>query len=442
VASWIVLRVMNGRDSSIRYTVSMRLLRSAIAVLTLAFTACTNVHTPADAKGRLAAPDDLVEELHRSVTHLAVDIGERNCYRPAKLEAAAEWIAAEFKAMGYPTRRLPVQVPAGMPYGCGARTVWNVEAEKPGTDLANEIIVIGAHYDSKVAMPHWHDHGPPLPQNPGTPGADDNASGIAGVLAVARMLKDHPLRRTIKFVAFVNEEPPFFRSDVMGSLVYAKSLVGEGSLNGATGRKIAGMISFEMLGYYAKAEQTKRLFGTAVTGLTSKPDYVAMLSNWTSGPFAQRCGLTFSRHASITVRVTRLPLLSKRFGWSDDWSFWQVGVPAFSVTDTAYLRNDHYHEVSDTPATLDFIKMAEVVWGLQFVVDALGGEASGARGTTSGIASKDSTFIAPVSMALSRRSRDGQVLVESWAGSEARFGSLNGGRIFSPRVSSNSRSAS
>jgi hypothetical protein len=104
-----------------------------------------------------------------------------------------------------------------------------------------------------------------------------------------------------------------------------------------------------------------------------------LLSDWTSGAFAERCGVTFSRHAAMTVRVSRIPLPFKRFGWSDDWSFWQIGVPAFSVTDTAYLRNDHYHDVSDTPDTLDFTKMAQVVWGLHFVADSLGIDDSEAR---------------------------------------------------------------
>jgi hypothetical protein len=311
-----------------------------------------------------------------SVTHLASDIGERNCYHPTKLEEAATWIELQFKSMGYATRRLPVPVPAGLPYACGARTVWNIEAEKPGSDLANQIVVIGAHYDSKVAMAHWHDNGPPMPQNPGTPGADDNASGVAGVLAVARMLKDRPLRRTIKFVTFVNEEPPFFRTDAMGSLVYARALKNECSQNPKAARTITGMISFEMLGYFSMEKQTKRQFAADLIGLASKPDYIAMLSNWSSGTFTRNCGITFSRHGSMTVRVTRLPLPSRRLGWSDDWSFWQVGLPAFSVTDTAYLRNDHYHDVTDTPTTLDFDKMAQVVSGLKFLTEALGNGAT------------------------------------------------------------------
>lgn len=321
----------------------------------------------------MPAPAGLVEELRGTVNQLAGEVGQRNCYRPAKLAVAAEWIEEQFRAMGYRTRRLPVDVPAGKPFLCGQQTVWNIEAEKPGTDLANEIVVIGAHYDSKVAMANWHADGPPLPQNAGTPGADDNASGVAGVLAVARLLKDRPLRRTVKFVAFVNEEPPFFQTNAMGSFAYAKALSKECAADPASHRKIIGMISFEMLGYFSEGERRKRPFGVGATGLTAKPDYIAFLSDGTSGELAERCAVAFSRHASFAVRVTRVPVLANQLAWSDDWSFWQLGVPAFSATDTAFLRNDHYHDVSDTPDTLDFNKMSDTVWALRAVVESLAG---------------------------------------------------------------------
>ncbi|MDB5171525.1 MAG: peptidase [Phycisphaerales bacterium] len=347
-------------------------LNPAAAMLTVVLSGCTTLYPPAPMKGHSPAPAGLAEELHQSVTHLAVTIGERNCYHPAKLTQAADWIEAQFHAMGYVTRRMPVAVPAGPPYFCGRQTVWNVEADKSGTDLKNEIVVIGAHYDSKVAMAHWHDDGPPLPQNPGTPGADDNASGVAGVLAVARLLKDRPLRRTVKFVAFVNEEPPFFQTCAMGSYAYARALAKENASQKCAGRKITGMISFEMLGYYARSDQAKRPFAVGVTGLTSEPDYLAFLGDLSSGDFSNACGEVFSRHAPIAVRVSRVPVIHPSIAWSDDWSFWQIHVPAFSATDTAFLRNDHYHDVSDTPDTLDYPKMADTVWGLRFVVETLG----------------------------------------------------------------------
>lgn len=349
----------------------------ALAGLLIAVAAggCTTTHPSASSNHPAPAPPGLAEELRRNVNRLAVVIGERNCYRPAKLAEAADWIEAQFRASGYATRRIPVQVVDGRPFACGRRTAWNIEAERRGIDLANEIVVIGAHYDSKVAMAHWHADGPPLPGKPGTPGADDNASGVAGVLAIARLLRDRPLRRTVKFVAFANEEPPFFQTRSMGSLAYANALAAECAADPASRRRIVGMISFEMLGYFAKGQQTKRPFGVGVTGLPASTDYIAFLSDGASADLANRCGQTFSRHVLLTVRVANVPLFANQLAWSDDWSFWQIGVPAFSATDTAFLRNDHYHEVSDTPETLDFARMTDVVWGLHFVVEDISGGA-------------------------------------------------------------------
>ena len=313
----------------------------------------------------------LSTELRQSVTHLAGTIGERNCWHPDKLALAADWIELQFKQMGYATRRVAVLVP-GDPYLCKAQVVYNIEATKPGRENANEILVIGAHYDSKVAMKHWDADGPPLAHLPGTPGADDNASGVAGVLAVARMLRDVPLSRTIKFVAFVNEEPPFFQSDAMGSLVYARRLKAECIRNDSPQpQKIVSMISFEMLGYFEKSDQKKRPFGIGTLGLTEDVDYIAFLGNWANKEFGRQCGKIFHAHAPMTVRVARLPILWQSIAWSDDWAFWEIGVPAVACTDTLFLRNDHYHDVSDKPDTLNYDKMAEVVRGLRYLVTEL-----------------------------------------------------------------------
>lgn len=352
----------------------------AASCLTLA--ACTTVHTTELAKDHPPVPVGLADDLRHSVTVLATDIGERNCYHPEKLAKAADWIEAQFKAMGYAVERQPVKVPDGQPFECGKRTVWNLVAEKKGAQAGGpleEILVIGAHYDSKVAMPDWHGHDHPMPCEPGTPGADDNASGIAGVLAVARMLKDQPLERTVRFVAFVNEEPPFFQTDSMGSVVCAKALAQECRVSGLPAKhphlkKAVGMISFEMLGMYALCQGEKRPFGAGLVGMVDRPDYIDFLSNRSSRRFALACAEIFRHHSPIVLRSTALPEVSHRVAWSDDWSFWQQDIPAFSATDTSYCRNDHYHGVGDTADTLDYGKMAETVWGLRFVVEGAGGK--------------------------------------------------------------------
>ena len=304
-------------------------------------------------------------ELRRTVTHLAEEIGERNCYHPTQLETTAQWIEAEFHTMGYVTRRQPVSVPAGKPFNCGPQTVWNIEAVKKGPVRAEEIVVLGAHYDSRVGMPGWHDSYSPLKDKKGTPGANDNGSGIATLLALARMLRDQPAERTLHFVAFVNEEPPFFQSEAMGSLVYARELAADPQ------RKIIGMLCPETLGNYTPGPQSKRVPFSALLGLSRAADYVCFLSNSRSRPFVRECATVFQKHSRVTLRRMAFPQPVRRIGWSDDWAFWQQGIPAFSITDTAFLRSNDYHELSDTPEKLDYTTMAEVVWALQYVLGAL-----------------------------------------------------------------------
>jgi hypothetical protein len=338
---------------------------AALVACALLLPACAAVHEPrlAEDHQRLSSRD-LATELRETVEKLATDIGERNCYNPDGLEKAAAWIEEQFRLLGYTPRRLPVHVPAGAPYHCGAMTVWNIEAVKPGPPGAEEIVV-GAHYDSKVGMPGWHDSYSPRPDRKGTPGANDNASGVAATLALARLLRDAPAARTIRFVAFVNEEPPFFQSEAMGSLVYAKELARDKT------RRVAGMFSPETLGNYSPAERGKRIPFSAAFGLSRNADYVCFLSNGGSQAFAKECAEIFQAHSRIELRRVAFPQLVKRIGWSDDWAFWRVGIPAFAVTDTAFLRSNDYHELSDTPDKLDYDTMAEVVWGLRHMLQEI-----------------------------------------------------------------------
>lgn len=330
---------------------------------------CSTVHTPKLAAGHAPTPASVPAELRATVEKLAGEIGERNCFHTNALEAAASWIEQQFAAAGYALKRLPVAVPAGKPYNCGAMTVWNIEAEKPGTTLASEVIVVGAHYDTKVATKGWMGFGPPLKGQPGTPGADDNASGVAGLLALARMLANVPTARTIRFVAFVNEEHPFYQTDTMGSRVYARQC------RAKTNETVAGMICLEMLGCYSPRPKHEKRFWfsfAGLVGLPARPDYVGFLSDRQSWKFARECAEIFRHRSPMAVRTLALPTIFDIVGWSDDWSFWHEGIPAFAVTDTAFLRHDDYHELSDTPEKLDYPAMADVVWGLRHVVETLG----------------------------------------------------------------------
>jgi len=345
---------------------NMSIRSQALLVVSLAMlTGCSTVHVPTLPAGFQPAPAGLSNELRASVEKLATDIGERNCYRTNALEQAATWIERQLAEAGLTPRRLPVTVPEGPPFDCRAMTVWNIEAERRGTTRPNEVIVIGAHYDTKVATPSWLGFGSPIKDARGTPGADDNASGVAAMLTLARWFADQPTQRTIRFVAFVNEEPPFFKTDTMGSRVYARQC------RAATNETVIGMISLETMGCYSAQPHHKRFWFADFFGLPANPDYVAFLSDCRSRHFARKCAAKFQRHAPLTVRTLALPRLGSLVGWSDDWSFWHEGIPAFSVTDTAFLRHDHYHELSDTAEKLDYTTMADVVWGLRYATEEL-----------------------------------------------------------------------
>jgi Zn-dependent M28 family amino/carboxypeptidase len=307
----------------------------------------------------------LAGQLRADVEALAAAIGERNVYRPGSLDAAASHVGRGFAATGLATRRLPVEIPDDPRFRCAPQTVWNVEAEKPGGDLAREVLVVGAHYDSKVATPTWYGNGPPLPDRPGSPGANDNASGVAALLALARRLADVPTRRTVRFVAFAPEEPPFFQTAAMGSRVYARSCARDPAA------RVVGMIAVDTVGCFSRRPRRKRPPLAGLVGLPDRPDYVAFLGNASSWGLARRGAAVFNRVSSVKARAVSFPAVSRLVAWSDDWSFWQEGVPAFTATDTAFLRTDDYHEVTDTADRLDFAPMADVVLGLAAVVRAL-----------------------------------------------------------------------
>ena len=357
----------------------MKATQPAIAILASLVTVLGGCATQHAARPLPQGPQDLQVQLTASIRALSVDIGERHMWKPANLERAALWIEEQFQSSGLCVRRQEYRA-GGDRYDCRSASVRNLVVEVPGTTRSNEILVIGAHYDSRVAMPKWNAQSQPLSEVKGTPGADDNASGVAALLVLARHFATHPQERTLRFVAFVNEEPPFFTKPAMGSYVYARECRENGD-------DIKGMLSLECLGRWSRrpAEPCdhpdagdpvkvtcppKRnwfysLFAP-VFALPKQPDYVAFLSNWGSAGFAVKAARIYQSKNSIAAHAAVVPVdfLCDRLSWSDDWAFWQFGYPACSVTDTAYLRNEDYHELGDTLERLDIPQMAAVVRGL------------------------------------------------------------------------------
>jgi len=283
----------------------------------------------------------LAEELQGDVRHLAVDIGERNVRnRPAELTKATAYIESEIQKAGYKVDR--------QEYDVSGVTCCNLAAEARGRTLPDEIVVIGAHYDTAL----------------GTPGADDNTSGVAGVLALARRFAGHPSPRTIRFVAFVNEEPPWFQTDKMGSRVYARRCR-------QRGEKIVAMLSLEMLGYYSDAPDSQKYTPPLDKLYPSKGNFIGFIGNVGSRDLVHQAIGAFREGESFPSEGATLPESLPGVGWSDHWSFWQEGYPAIMVTDTAIYRNPHYHCADDTPDKLDFDRMARVVRGLEKVAQRL-----------------------------------------------------------------------
>jgi hypothetical protein len=276
----------------------------------------------------------LRDELRRDVRMLAEEVGERNLGRYPKLVEAAAFIEKSFIGAGY--ERVERQS-----YEVRGRKCDNLAVELAGNDHADEIVVVGGHYDSVV----------------GTPGANDNASGTAATLALARRFAQRKCERTLRFVAWVNEEPPYFQSDSMGSLVYAKRCR-------QRMEKIVAAISLETIGYYSDEKGSQKYPPPLGLMFPSEGNFIGFVSNLASRPLLDELVASFRRHAKFPSEKAALPPALPGVGWSDQWSFWQEKYPGLMVTDTAPFRYPHYHEATDTPDKLDYDRLARVVDGL------------------------------------------------------------------------------
>jgi len=263
----------------------------------------------------------------------AVASREHNLFRYAELEAAAQYIEKTLAGLGYAvaTQRYTVQ----------AKEVRNIEVEIKGGDRASEIVVVGAHYDSVA----------------GAPGANDNGSGVAAVLELARQLKDAKPARTLRCVLFVNEEPPFDRTDAMGSRVYARR-------SRERGENMVAMFSLETIGWYSEQPGSQHYPFPLNLFYPATGNFIAFVSNLSSRALLHEALASFRRHAGFPSEGVAAPAFIPGVDWSDHWSFWQEGWPALMVTDTAPYRYPHYHSGEDTPDKVDYERLARVVTGL------------------------------------------------------------------------------
>jgi Zn-dependent M28 family amino/carboxypeptidase len=279
------------------------------------------------------------ERLREDVERLAGDIGERNLYRYDQLLAAADFIENSFRQSGYETTRHE--------YEALGKTFTNIQVEIRGREVPREIVIVGAHYDTAR----------------GSPGANDNGSGVAALLALARAFAEKELSRTLRFVAFTNEERPLLRTAKMGSRVYARHCR-------ERGEQITAMLSVETAGYCSenKGSQWLSLFGLLYP---RRGNFIVLVANIASRRLLGRCSDSFRRHARIPCETATLPGFLPGARSSDQWSFWKEGFPAVMITDTAPLRYPHYHKPDDTPDKLRYNFLDGVVEGLQGVVTDL-----------------------------------------------------------------------
>ncbi len=290
-----------------------------------------------------AATDEeraLAAALEADVRTLSEEIGERNLLHPEALVAARDWVTQAFEAQGYDVQRER--------YDVSGDEVENLWVEVEGDARAGEMVVVGAHYDSA----------------PGTPGADDNASGVAVLLALARAFSGRSPARTLRFVAFVNEEPPWFQSEHMGSLVHARAL-------SAQNADVVAMLSLETMAYFRDEADTQRYPFPLSLFFPDTGNFLGFVSDVSSRDLLHRSVATFREDTALPSEGAALPASIPGVDWSDHWSFWQSGYRAIMITDTALFRNPHYHEPTDLPEELDYERLARATLGLTRVVSEL-----------------------------------------------------------------------
>jgi Zn-dependent M28 family amino/carboxypeptidase len=295
-------------------------------------------------KGALPALDDAGRNMARRfeshVSALCSNPAGRNYIEKKGLAAARDYIAGQLESSGY---RVEFQT-----YQLAGDIFANIVVTRPGATYPEEIIVVGAHYDAVI----------------GAPGANDNGSGVAALLELADRFKDAELPRSIRFVAFVNEEPPHYMTGTMGSDVYARHVARQKD-------NIIAMYSLETIGYFRDETGSQRyplpfnLF-YPVTG-----NFIAFVGNLGSRHLVSRSIRAFRTHATFPSEGIAAPAIIPGINWSDHWSFWKQGYPAIMITDTAPYRYPYYHSPQDTPDKVDFEKMVYVVDGIEKMLEEL-----------------------------------------------------------------------
>jgi Zn-dependent M28 family amino/carboxypeptidase len=276
----------------------------------------------------------------RSVVTALAGIGPRNIQHYDALCAAHDLVARAFGRAGY--------APALQTYQVDGKSFCNVVVQQNGLASPQNIFIVGAHYDT----------------HKNSPGANDNGSAVAALLALARLARERISRVTLRFVAFTNEEAPFTRTRNMGSLVYARECREKRE-------NIVGMLCLETLGSYSEEIGSQRLSLRGLL-LPRQGNFLALVGDRKSRQLLRTVGLALRREQTLRYQSLTLPRFLPGARSSDHWSFWKNGFPAVMATDTAFLRYRYYHSHNDTPDKIDFDWLERVVFALDAVVQNLG----------------------------------------------------------------------
>ena len=271
--------------------------------------------------------------LEAHVRELASAIGERNVFRPQALQAAADYIERTWRVQGYAV--------ATQEYDAYGVRCANLEVSRPGRARPSEILLIGAHYDSVR----------------GCPGANDNASGVAAMLEISRRFAELTPALTVRFVAFVNEEPPSFFTGQQGSAVYAKAARERGD-------DIRLMVSLETIGCYSERPGSQRYPPLFRYFFPDRGNFLGLVSDFRSARALRKVVKAFRRHSDFPLEHVATFRWVPGVAWSDHLSFWRRGYRALMVTDTAFYRYRYYHTPEDTPDKLAYPEFERATEGL------------------------------------------------------------------------------
>lgn len=299
------------------------------------------IHMPGNSyKGEFGSLDDIEKDtenrLRKHIQVLAGDIGQRNTEE--SLRKSVDYIKGAMSENGYETSEQEFEV--------DKQTFKNLECTLKGS--SDEVLLVGAHYDSVT----------------GSIGADDNGSGVASVIEMARLCAGKRFNKTIRFVFFCNEEPPYFASEEMGSYFYANRCV-------KNHEKIAGLLVLETLGFYTDAPNSQTYPANFTPGYPTTGNFIAFVGNQDSRQLVENAIGTFRKECKFPSEGVSAPNWVNGVDWSDQLWFWKNGIQAVMITDTAPYRNQHYHTMQDTPDKLTYPSFSRVVVGLSKVVASL-----------------------------------------------------------------------